>query len=137
MRFATAIIRSGKEKDDGQKIYRITSDLSRGKISVFRTWCSPEDHHFFEVGILVKENERIECEDPSFCVPRINPSYITLSGFTVRSIWAYGPTNSDSSRDKEEDFFFNRERAIDKNKNEYCTLIGSDFDAVGSTATMQ
>ena len=153
-RFGTANIRSGKQKYGGEKMYKVAYEASRGKIDILSLqevrwksmgsklislnnidafkffWCGPDDKHSSDVGILVRLGNNIICENPDFSYPIVIAINISVGGFTIRIISAYGPTNCDPCQAQKEDFYYNIQQAIRNNKNTYPILIGADFNAV-------
>ena len=152
-KFGTINIRSGKEKDEGAKIYSVTKEVAKAGLALcclqevkYRNsgsrlieldsgekyefhWCGMKKRRTAGVGFLIKVDKDITIADPDVNDPRVIAANLTLYGFKVRIINAYSPTESDCSESKKDDFYRLLKKAcVNKDKNRKLIVAG-DFNA--------
>ena len=112
---------SGKEKDEGAKLYAVTKEVSRAALlfccmqevkyrntgnKLIRLdsgeefefhWCGQKRRRDAGVGILIRVHPDIEINYPDVLDPRMMAINLKIHGFNVRIINVYSPTNSDGS----------------------------------------
>ena len=119
-KFGTLNVRSGKEKLEGARIYEITKEVSRAKLSfcvlqevrhrnsgkkiielnngeryVF-LWCGKKKRRDAGVGILIKMERGLAFSEPDFTDPRVMTLNMNIHGFKIRLVIGYSPTNIDT-----------------------------------------
>ena len=124
--FGTINIRTGKESDDGAKIYTIAKELSKtnmeflllqevryrgigSKLIEIDTgekfeyhWSGYKRKREAGVGILIRVSKDIEINDPDFNEPRVMGINLIVHGFNLRIVNAYAPTDCDNSVEKKQ-----------------------------------
>ena len=159
-KFGTVNIRSGKEKDEGAKIYAIAKQIAKLELSFcciqevkYRNsgkklieldsgekfefhWSGMKKRREVGVGILFKCDENILLSKPDVTEPRIIAFNMKIYGFNVRLVNAYAPTECGS--DFQKDLFYRmlRKSCIKTEKHQKLILAG-DFNATTSTALLQ
>ena len=68
-------------------------------------WCGQKKRRDCGVGILVKADPRIVLTEPDFNTPRVMAINLTVSGFKMRVIIAYSPTNVEDNDNKKDEFY--------------------------------
>ena len=152
-KFGTINIRSGKEKDEGAKLYSITKQVAKAGLSFcclqevkYRNsgkklivldsgeqyefhWCGMKKRRTAGVGLLIKVDKDIAITDPDVNDPRVISANLTLYGFRVRIVNAYSPTESDCSENKKDDFYKALRNACKKNDKNRKLIVAGDFNA--------
>ena len=117
--FGTINIRSGKEKDEGAKIYSVAKEVAKAKLSfcclqevkylntgnkiiTLNTgekfefhWSGHKKRRKAGVGFLIRVDENIEISDPDIQDPRFMSMDLKIYGFNLRVINVYSPTESE------------------------------------------
>ena len=151
--FGTINIRSGKEKDEGAKIYMIAKEIDKiglsfcclqevkyrnsgkklvkldnGKSYEFH-WCGMKKRREAGVGFLIKVDPGIIVKESEILDPRLIAINIKAWGFNTRVVNVYSPTETESSEAKKESFYRLLQKAcIKKEKHEKLIIVG-DFNA--------
>ena len=152
-KFGTINIRSGKEKDEGAKLYAITKEVSRAGLLFcclqevrYRNigsklitldsgekfefhWCGQKRRRDAGVGMLIKVHPDIAINHPDVLDPRVMAINLKIHGFNVRIITAYSPTNSDGSEYQKESFFRTLNKACIKDQKHQKLIVAGDFNA--------
>ena len=152
-KFGTINIRSGKEKDEGAKIYSVTKEVEKAGLSLcclqevkYRNsgsrlieldsgekyefhWCGMKKRRTAGVGLLIKIDKDITIDDPDVNDPRIIATNLTLYGFKVRIVNAYSPTETDCSESKKDDFYRLLKKACIKKDKKSKLIVAGDFNA--------
>ena len=149
----TINIRSGKQKDEGAKMYSITKEVARTKLELcciqevkYRNsgkkiiyldsgesyefhWSGNKKRRTAGVGFLIKVDPGITIKDPDVLTPRIIATNIVMHGFSIRLVNAYSPTNCEESENQKD--IFNRElrKAVQKQEKNQKFLVVGDFNA--------
>ena len=116
MKCATVNIRSGKETDEGERLYQLIKEISRGNLDIvgfqevrylgkgnhvinlpngdsYKLYYSGEmENRSNGVGIVVKNDARIECDEPDFNSSRVIASNMKIVNVPIRVISCYAPT---------------------------------------------
>ena len=122
-KFGTVNIRSGKQKDEGAKIYSIAKTINNTKLTFcciqevkYRNsghkvikldtgdeyefhWCGAKKRREAGVGILIKIDKQIEVQNPDYEDPRIMAINLKIYGFCLRVVNACLLYTSPSPRD--------------------------------------
>ena len=149
----TVNIRSGKEKDEGAKLYLVAKEVARAGISICclqevkyrnsgsRTieldtgekyeffWCGMKKRRTAGVGFLIRKDDNIKFHDPDILNPRVIAMNIKIHGFNIRLVNAYSPTESDSSESKKDDFYNQLKKACVKKEKRQKLIVAGDFNA--------
>jgi exonuclease III len=156
--FGTINIRSGKEKEEGAKLYAIATEVNRagllfcclqevryrntgnklikldtGEAFEFH-WCGQKRRREAGVGILVRIHPEIEISNPDINNPRVMAINIKIHGFNLRVINGYAPTNCDGSENQKQTFYRLLKEACTKNQKHQKLIILGDFNATTSIA---
>ena len=92
-------------------------------------WCGQKKRRDYGVGILVKIDPKIVITEPDFNTPRVMAINLTISGFKVRVIIAYSPTNAEDNDNKKDEFYKSLKKASENiGKNRQLIFTG-DFNA--------
>ena len=156
--FGTINIRTGKESDDGAKIYTIAKELSKtnmeflllqevryrgigSKLIEIDTgekfeyhWSGYKRKREAGVGILIRVSKDIEINDPDFNEPRVMGINLIVHGFNLRIVNAYAPTDCDNSVEKKQKFYSDLKKACQKNNKHQKLLVAGDFNATTEVA---
>ena len=157
-RLGTINIRSGKEKDQGAKIYTIAKEINRNglsfcclqevkylntgrKLITLDTgekfefhWCGKKKRREAGVGMLIKVDPEIEISDPDIQDARVMGIDLKIYGFNLRVVNAYSPTETGGSTNVKDCFYRTVNKACArKEKNQKLLVIG-DFNAKTSLA---
>ena len=127
--FGTINIRSGKEKDEGAKVYAVAKEIARAGLSFcslqevkYRNtgnklirldtgeefefhWCGQKRRRDAGVGIMMKVHPDIEISTPDVLDPRVTAINLKVHGFNIRVVNGYSPTNCDGSEYQKETFY--------------------------------
>ena len=139
--YGTINIRSGKEKEEGAKIYAIAKEVSRAglkfcclqevryrnignKLIRLNTgeefefhWCGQKKRRDAGVGILIQVHDAIEISNPDINNPRIMAINMKIHGFNLRVVNGYSPTESDGSDHQKQVFYRELKEACMKTEN--------------------
>ena len=151
-------IRSGKEKDDGAKLYSITKEVAKAGLSFcclqetkYRNtgkkvicldsgeqyeyiWCGMKRRREAGVGILIRADDaHISYEEPDILEPRILAINMKVYGFNLRVINVYSPTESGSDAMKDNFYRLLKKATFKKEKHQKILTLG-DFNAKTSVA---
>ena len=156
-KFGTINIRSGKEKDEGAKIYSITKEISKLDLSFcclqevkYRNtgnklirldngeqyrfiWCGPKKRRKSGVGIIIRVDKEIEFNDPDVEEQRLMAMNVKVGGFNIRLVNAYSPTETGCESAKNNFYRSLRKAAVKHEKHQKMIILG-DFNAKTSTA---
>lgn len=150
-------IRSGKERDEGAKLYSITKEISKAGLSFcclqeikYRNsgrkliqldngekyeflWCGTKKRRTAGVGIIIRVDKEIEIKDPDICDPRLMAIDLKIFGFNLRIINAYAPTEISSDSLKDNFYRILRKASVKREKHQKIIIMG-DFNAKTSIA---
>ena len=139
--FGTVNIRSGKEKDEGAKIYSIAKTINNAKLSFcciqevkYRNsghkiikldtgeqyefhWCCTKKRREAGVGILIKIDKQVEIQNTDYEDPRIMSINLKIYGFCLRVVNAYAPTETGGSKNEKDTFYRNLCKACNVKKS--------------------
>jgi len=156
--FGTVNIRSGKEKDEGAKIYAIAKQAAQLKLSIcclqevkYRNtgsklieldsgekyefhWCGMKKRREAGVGVLIKCDEDILISDPDVKDHRIIALNLKIYGFNVRLVNVYAPTETGGSLPQKDAFYRSMKKACVKTEKHQKLIIVGDFNATTSVA---
>ena len=156
--FGTVNIRSGKEKEDGAKIYAIAKEVNRAGLSFccmqevrYRNtgnkliqldtgeafefhWCGKVRKREAGVGILIKVHPDVEISTPDINDPRVMAINVKIHGFNIRIVNGYSPTNSDGSESEKDLFYQKLKKACVKDQKHQKLMVVGDFNAATSIA---
>ena len=157
--FGTINIRSGKEKEEGAKIYAVAKEVNRAgllfcclqevryrgtgsKLIELDTgesyefhWCGQKRRREAGVGILVKVQAGIEINIPDVNDPRIMAINLRINGFNMRIVNGYSPTNSGGSDSQKNIFYRSLKAACVKTHKHQKLVIMGDLNATTNIAT--
>ena len=160
--FGTINIRSGKEKEDGAKIYRVAKEANRAGLlfcglqevryrnsgsklikldtgeSFESHWCGQKRRREAGVGILVRENRFIEISSPAVNDvndPRIMAINLKIHGFNVRIVNGYSQTKTGGSDNQKDLFYRSLKTACVKTHKHQKLIVVGDFNATTNVAT--
>ena len=153
----TINIRSGKEKDEGAKIYCVAKEVSNLGLSFcclqevrYRNtgkkliqldngeqykffWSGPKARRIYGVGFIVRVDKEIVFKEPDVNDPRLMAMDITISGFNIRVVNAYAPTEPSCESAKNSFYRILRKAAVKREKHHKIMILG-DFNAKTSIA---
>ena len=153
----TINIRSGKEKDEGAKIYSIAKQISKMDLSFcciqemkYRNtgkklieldngkkyhflWCGTKKKRQHGVGILYLDDNEIEFDDPDVQDSRLMAFNVKIFGFKIRLLNVYAPSEP-SSENLKNNFYRILRKATAKNQKHQKLLVLGDFNAKTSVA---
>ena len=156
--FGSVNIRSGKERDEGGKLYTIAKEVSRADLTFCCLqevkylnsgkklieldngekfefhWCGKKKRREAGVGFLIKVDSNIVIKDPDIQDPRIMTIDLIVYGFNIRVINAYAPTNSDGNQIKKDIFYRQLRKACEKREKHQKIIVAGDFNASTSLA---
>ena len=156
--FGTVNIRSGKERDEGAKIYTVVEAINEAKLSFcclqevkYRNsgkkqitlnsgeqyefhWCGRKKRREAGVGIIVKVDKQIEVVDPDFQDPRIIAMNLKVYGFNLRIVNVYAPTDSGGSQNEKDVFYRAVNKACKSTEKRQKLLVLGDLNAKTSLA---
>ena len=156
--FGTINIRTGAEKDDGAKIYSIAKELSKSDMTFLLLqevrwrdngnkliqldtgekfeyhWCGFKKKREAGVGILIRVNNNIGIQNPSFNDPRIMGIDLKVYGLSIPVVNAYSPTESHGTDEQKRNFYAKLNKAITKSYKNQKFIIAGDFNATTSVA---
>ena len=157
-KFGTINIRSGKQKDEGAKIYSITKQVAKLNLSFcclqelkYRNtgkqlitldsgekyefhWCGMRKRREAGVGMLIKIDKEIVVKDPDLEDPLIIAIDMKVYGFNVRVVNVYAPTESGGSELQKDSFYKSLKKACVKNEKHQKLLVVGDFNAKTAAA---
>ena len=152
-KLGTVNIRSGKEKDDGAKLYSIAKELAANNVSIcclqevrYRKyghriieldtgekynffWCGMQRKREAGVGLLIRNSEDIIIHEPDVKNPRILALNLVVYGFNVRLVNGYAPTNCNPSENKKDEFYNQLRKACTEKKKNQKLIVAGDFNA--------
>ena len=156
--FGTVNIRSGKEKDEGAKLYLVAKEVARADLSIcclqevkYRNsghriieldtgekfefiWCGMKKRRTAGVGFLIRVSDDIIFQDPDILNPRVIAMNIKVHRFNLRFVNAYSPTDTDCSESTKDDFYKLLKKACIKNEKHQKLIVAGDFNAKTSLA---
>ena len=159
--FGTVNIRSGKEKDEGAKIYTVVEAINKTKLSFcclqevkYRNsgkkiitlntgeqyeyhWCGKKKRREAGVGIIIKVDKQIEVPDPDFQEPRIMALNLKVYGFNIRVVNVYAPTESGGSQNEKDIFYRAVNKACTTAEKRQKLIVLGDLNAKTSLAYKQ
>ena len=151
--FGTLNIRSGKEKQEGARMYMITKEVARAKLSVcclqevrylntgkkiiqLNTgekysffWSGKKKRREAGVGMLIKTDRGITFEEPGYQDARIMAINMVVHGFKVRFVNCYSPTNVKESESAKNEFYRNLKKVCKNCPKNYKLVVCGDFNA--------
>ena len=157
-KFGTINIRSGKEKGQGDKIYAITKQIAKLKLSFcslqevkYRNsgsklieldsgekyefhWIGMKKRREHGVGVLIKHDKDIEVSEPDIIDHRIIAFNIKIFGFSIRLVNAYAPTESAGSLLQKDNFYRSIKKACCKRNKHQKLILTGDFNATTSVS---
>ena len=155
-KFGTINIRSGKEKDEGAKIYAVAKEVARAglmfcclqevkyrnmgsKLIQLDTgekfelhWCGQKRRREAGVGILIRVHPDVEINAPDVNEPRIMAMDIKVYRFNLRIVNGYSPTDSGGSDNQKQVFYQQLKKACAKNQKHQKLIVVGDFNAITS-----
>ena len=159
--FGTINIRSGKERDEGAKIYVVAKEIQRQgllfcciqEVKYLNTgrklitlddgvsyefhWCGMKKRRDAGTGFLIKVDPHIIVSDPEILDPRLMVINIKIYGFNARIVNVYSPTEVEDSESKKDSFYRNLQKACRKNEKHEKLVVVGDFNAKTSLAYKQ
>jgi len=159
-KIGTINIRTGKERDEGGKIYLIAKEVAKAGLTLCLLqevrylntgvkrirlntgeqydfiWCGPKKKRETGVGLLIKVDKKIVVSEPDVQDPRIATNVI-INGFKIRLVNAYSPTNTDGSIAQKDDFYRKLRKACIKKEKNFKLVIAGDFNAITSIVLRQ
>ena len=157
--FGTVNIRSGKEKDEGAKIYAVAKEANRAGLlfcclqevkyrnngskliqldtgeSFEYHWCGQKQRREAGVGILIKVHSAIEINSPDINNYRIMAINLKIYGFNIRVVNGYSPTETGGSDSQKDVFYRNLKAACAKTHKHQKLITVGDFNATTHVAT--
>ncbi|XP_066921086.1 uncharacterized protein [Clytia hemisphaerica] len=136
--FGSLNIRTGKENDDGAKIYSVAKEMSKtglqflslqevrwkgvdSKLIELDTgekyefhWSGFKRKREAGVGILIRIDKFTEIEAPDFNTPRIMGVNLKIHGFNLRVVNVYSPTDCDGTDEQKNKFYSDLKKASKK-----------------------
>jgi len=152
-KFGSVNIRSGKEKGEGSKIYRVAKEAARAglafcclqEVRYLNTgnqsitlntgekyefmWCGMKKRREAGVGILIRIDPEISISEPDVINPRVMAVNIKIFGFNIRVVNCYSPTNVDGSHLQKYEFYRTLHKAFLKTEKHQKVVITGDFNA--------
>ena len=152
-------IRSGKEKEEGAKIYRVAKEANRAgllfcclqevryrnsgskliKLDTSESfefhWCGQKRRREAGVGILVRVNRFIAIGSPDVTDPRIMAINLKIHGSNVRIVNGYSPTETGGSDNQMDLFYRSLKTACVKTHKHQKLIVVGDFNATTNVAT--
>ena len=157
-KFGTLNIRSGKEKDEGFKLYSIAKEAAKANLSfcciqevkylnsgskvitldtgdsyVF-IWSGQKKRRNAGVGVLIKQCKDIKYDDPDVLDARMIALNLEIKGFNIRLISVYAHTNCDGNDSQKDAFYRSLKKACIKQHKHQKILICGDFNATTSVS---
>ena len=157
--FGTINIRTGKEKDEGAKIYAVAKEVARAELLFcclqevrYRNsgsklisldsgekfefhWCGQKQRRDAGVGIMIRIHPNIKINSPEFLNHRVMAINLKMCGFNIRVVIAYSPTNCDGTEYQKEAFYRLLRKASRKNQQHQKLIVAGDFNAETELAT--
>ena len=151
--FGTINIRTGKEKDEGAKIYAVAKEIARAGLTFcclqevrYRNtgnklirldtgeefkfhWCGQKRRRDAGVGIMIKVHRDIEINTPDVLDPRLMAINLKVHGFNIRVVNGYSPTNCDGSEYQKETFYRLLTKSSIKDQKHQKVIVTGDFNA--------
>eukprot|EP00111_Clytia_hemisphaerica_P003421 TCONS_00009779-protein len=156
--FGSLNIRTGKENDDGAKIYSVAKEMSKtglqflslqevrwkgvdSKLIELDTgekyefhWSGYKRKREAGVGILIRIDKFTEIEAPDFNTPRIMGVNLKIHGFNLRVVNVYSPTDCDGTDEQKNKFYSDLKKASKKQQKHQKLIIAGDFNATTNVA---
>ena len=156
--FGTINIRSGKEKDEGAKIYAVVKEAARAgltfcclqevrwrnqgsKLIQLDTgeeyefhWCGQKGKREAGVGIIVRVHPDVEIQTPDYYEPRVMAMNIRVHGFNLRIVNGYAPTEANGSESQKQQFYSHLKKAAVTTEKHQKLIVVGDFNATTSIA---
>lgn len=156
--FGTLNIRTGKENDNGAKIYSIAKEMSKtdmqfmllqevrwrgigSKIIELDTgdkfefhWSGYKRKREAGVGILIRINKNIEINTPDYNEPRVMGIDLKVYGFNLRIINVYSPTECAGTEEQKRKFYSDIKKASKTNNKNQKLIVAGDFNATTEVA---
>ena len=152
-KLGTVNIRSGKEKDEGAKLYSIAKELAANNVTIcclqevrYRKyghriievdtgekyeffWCGMQKKREAGVGVLIRQSDDVDICEPDIKNPRILGLNLVVHGFNVRLVNGYSPTNCNPSENMKNEFYNQMRKACVKKKKNQKLIVAGDFNA--------
>ena len=137
-KFGTLNIRSGKEKDEGFKLYSIAKEAAKANLSfcciqevkylnsgskvitldtgdsfVF-LWSGQKKRRNAGVGVLIKQSKDVKFDDPDVLDSRMIALNLEIKGFKIRLVTVYAHTNCDGHDNQKDTFYRSLKKACIK-----------------------
>ena len=152
-RFGTVNIRSGKEKDEGSKIYTIAKQVAQlgltfcclqevkyrnkgNKVVELDTgekfeyhWYGMKKRRTAGVGILIKCDRNVEIDGPDSEDPRLMCFNLKVYGFNIRLVNVYAHTETAGSINQKDLFYRSLLKACERKGKHQKLLVIGDFNA--------
>ncbi len=156
--FGSLNIRTGKENDDGAKIYSVAKEMSKtglqflllqevrwkgvdNKLIELDTgekyefhWSGYTRKREAGVGILIRIDKFTDIEAPDFNTPRIMGINLKVHGFNLRIVNVYSPTDCDGTDEQKNKFYSDLKKASKKQQKHQKLIIAGDFNATTDVA---
>ena len=156
--FGSLNIRTGKENDDGAKIYSVAKEMSKTGLQFLLLqevrwkgvdsklieldigekyefhWSGYKRKREAGVGILIRIDNFTEIEAPDFNTPRIMGINLKIHGFNLRVVNVYSPTDCDGTDEQKNKFYFDLKKASKKQQKHQKLIIAGDFNATTDVA---
>ena len=151
--FGSINLRSGKEKDEGAKMYMVAKEVARANLAFC---CLQEvkyrnsgkklinldsgekfEFHWFRmkkrreagVGILIRVDNNIVINDADFQTPRIMSFDLKIHGFNIRLVNVYAPTDCGGTVSSKDEFYRSLRKACKTNEKHQKLIVAGDFNA--------
>ena len=152
-KYGTLNIRSGKEKQEGAKMYSVTKEISKlglsfcclqevryrgsgGAVINLNTgekykflWSGQKKRRDYGVGMLIRLDKKINFSNPDFQNSRVMGMDIDVNGFKLRVVCVYSPTDCDGSRKMKDEFYRDIRKACKTQDKHRKLLILGDMNA--------
>ena len=156
--FGTINIRSGKEKDEGAKMYLVAKEIEKAGLSFcclqevkYRNsgkklirldngvsyefqWCGMKKRREAGVGFLIRVDHNIVVKETEILDPRVIAINLKIYGFNTRVVNVYAPTETESSKSKKDSFYRLLKTACRKSEKHEKLIVAGDFNAKTSLA---
>ena len=114
-------------RDNGNKLIQ----LDTGEKFEYH-WCGFKKKREAGVGILIRVNNNIEIQNPSFNDPRIMGIDLKVYGLSIQVVNAYSPTELHGTDEQKRNFYAKLNKVITKRYKNQKLIISGDFNATTS-----
>ena len=121
-----------KYRNNGTKV--IT--LNTGESYIF-IWCGQKRRRDAGVGVLIKQCNEIQFEEPDILNPRIIAMNLCIQGFKIRLVNVYAYTNCDGAETQKDAFYRMIKKACLNQDKHQKLIVNGDFNATTSIALSQ